>query len=53
MSRAYMKEINKILFQVKNISFEKSVAVRMTFDAWRTYTDIEATFLKNAYEGDW
>ena len=25
----------------------------MTFDAWRTYTDIEATFLKNAYEGDW
>ena len=45
--------LNKKIFQVKNISFEKSVAVRMTFDAWRTYTDIEGTFLKNAYEGDW
>jgi len=39
--------------KVKNVSFEKSVTVRVTYNGWKTYEDIDADFIKNAYEGDW
>ena len=31
--------------KVKNIAFEKSVIVRVTFDEWKTHKDIEASFV--------
>lgn len=34
--------------KVKNVSFEKSVRVRCTFDSWETHTDFAATFVPNA-----
>lgn len=39
--------------KVKNICFDKTVTIRITYDHWETCEDIEATFIKNAYEGDW
>jgi len=38
--------------KVQNVCFEKKVIVRFTFDGWRNSTDIDATHMKNAYEGD-
>ncbi|XP_034021463.1 protein phosphatase 1 regulatory subunit 3B [Thalassophryne amazonica] len=35
--------------KVKNLSFEKSVMVRMTFDSWKSYKDVECAFMKDAY----
>lgn len=35
--------------KVKNVSFEKCVKVRVTFDAWRSHTDIECTYMKDTY----
>ncbi|XP_048843741.1 protein phosphatase 1 regulatory subunit 3C-B isoform X1 [Brienomyrus brachyistius] len=35
--------------KVKNISFEKMVQVRITFDTWKTFTDIDCTFMNNVY----
>lgn len=35
--------------KVKNVSFEKSVKVRVTFDTWKTHTDIECTYIKDTY----
>jgi protein phosphatase 1 regulatory subunit 3A/B/C/D/E len=38
--------------KVRNISFEKEVLVRITYDSWRTFTDIQTKHIKNAYEGN-
>lgn len=39
--------------KVINMSFDKKICVRMTFDGWQTFEDVEATYIKNAYEGEW
>lgn len=31
--------------RVLNLSFEKSVTVRMTTDGWQSYTDVKASYL--------
>lgn len=38
--------------KVRNVCFEKTVFVRMTFDSWRSHVDIDAKHMKNAYEGN-
>ncbi|XP_006630357.2 protein phosphatase 1 regulatory subunit 3C-B isoform X1 [Lepisosteus oculatus] len=35
--------------KVRNVSYEKSVHIRITFDTWKGYTDVECTFLNNVY----
>lgn len=35
--------------QVRNVSFEKSVWVRITFDSWRSYQDVTGVYLNNVY----
>ncbi|XP_062340581.1 protein phosphatase 1 regulatory subunit 3B [Osmerus eperlanus] len=35
--------------KVKNLSFEKSVKVRVTFDTWKSYTDVECLYVKDTY----
>ncbi|MBN3304400.1 PR3CB phosphatase, partial [Amia calva] len=35
--------------KVKNTSFEKSVQIRITFDTWKSYTDVECVFMNNVY----
>uniref|UniRef100_A0A667ZQK1 Protein phosphatase 1 regulatory subunit n=1 Tax=Myripristis murdjan TaxID=586833 RepID=A0A667ZQK1_9TELE len=35
--------------QVRNIGFEKSVAVRITFDSWRSFQDVPCRYLNNVY----
>lgn len=35
--------------QVRNVSFEKSVSVRITFDSWRAYRDVVGLYLNNIY----
>ncbi|KAM7381047.1 hypothetical protein PAMA_012064 [Pampus argenteus] len=35
--------------QVRNICFEKSVSVRITFDSWRSFQDISCHYLNNVY----
>ncbi|NXH44394.1 PPR3C phosphatase, partial [Dicaeum eximium] len=35
--------------KVKNMSFEKKVQVRITFDTWKTYKDVECVYMKNVY----
>ncbi|XP_038826370.1 protein phosphatase 1 regulatory subunit 3B-like isoform X1 [Salvelinus namaycush] len=37
--------------KVKNLSFEKSVKVRVTFDTWKSYMDLECQYLKDNYTG--
>ncbi|KAJ7987116.1 hypothetical protein DPEC_G00335420 [Dallia pectoralis] len=37
--------------KVKNLSFEKSVKVRVTFDSWKSYTDLECQYVKDTYTG--
>ncbi|KAJ8285860.1 hypothetical protein GJAV_G00031810 [Gymnothorax javanicus] len=37
--------------QVKNVSFEKAVKVRITFDSWRSWRDVACTFLRQCYGG--
>lgn len=37
--------------KVKNLSFEKAVKVRVTFDAWKSYKDVECQFVKDTYPG--
>lgn len=39
--------------KVKNIAFKKEVTVRISFDHWETFCDVEATYIQNAYEGGW
>ncbi|XP_051958850.1 protein phosphatase 1 regulatory subunit 3C-B [Xyrauchen texanus] len=35
--------------KVSNVSFEKVVHVRITFDSWKSYTDIPCTYMNNVY----
>lgn len=35
--------------QVRNVSFEKSVWVRITFDSWRSHQDVPGLYLNNVY----
>lgn len=35
--------------QVRNVSFEKSVLVRITYDSWRSYQDVVGLYLNNIY----
>lgn len=35
--------------KVKNVSFEKSVTLRVTFDTWKSYTDVNCEYIKDAY----
>lgn len=35
--------------KVRNVGFEKSVQVRVTFDSWLSFTDVECTFMNNVY----
>lgn len=35
--------------KVKNLSFEKSVKLRITFDTWKTHTDVECQYVKDTY----
>lgn len=35
--------------QVRNICFEKSVSVRITYDSWRSFQDIRCRYLNNVY----
>ncbi|XP_047466017.1 protein phosphatase 1 regulatory subunit 3C-B-like [Mugil cephalus] len=35
--------------QVRNICFEKSVSVRITFDSWKSFQDVECQYVNNVY----
>ncbi|XP_029372338.1 protein phosphatase 1 regulatory subunit 3B [Echeneis naucrates] len=35
--------------KVRNVSFEKSVTMRVTFDAWKSHTDVVCVYVKDAY----
>ncbi|MEQ2284396.1 hypothetical protein AMECASPLE_021303 [Ameca splendens] len=35
--------------KVRNVGYEKSVQVRVTYDSWATFTDVDCTFLNNVY----
>ncbi|KAI7796729.1 protein phosphatase 1 regulatory subunit 3C-B [Triplophysa rosa] len=35
--------------KVSNVSFEKAVNARITFDSWKSYTDNPCTFMNNVY----
>ncbi|KAJ8284851.1 hypothetical protein COCON_G00037010 [Conger conger] len=35
--------------KVRNVSFEKSVHIRVTFDSWKSHTDVPCTFMNNVY----
>ncbi|XP_023276288.1 protein phosphatase 1 regulatory subunit 3C-B-like [Seriola lalandi dorsalis] len=35
--------------QVRNICFEKSVSVRITFDSWCSFQDVQCRYLNNVY----
>ncbi|XP_042337989.1 protein phosphatase 1 regulatory subunit 3C-B-like [Plectropomus leopardus] len=35
--------------QVRNLCFDKSVSVRITFDSWRSFKDIPCLYLNNVY----
>ncbi|XP_028990634.1 protein phosphatase 1 regulatory subunit 3C-B-like [Betta splendens] len=37
--------------QVHNISFEKLVSVRITFDSWHSFEDVKCQYLNNVYGG--
>lgn len=37
--------------KVKNMSFEKKVQIRITFDTWKSYTDVDCVYMKNVYGG--
>ncbi|KAG7480677.1 hypothetical protein MATL_G00058840 [Megalops atlanticus] len=37
--------------RVKNVSYEKAVHVRVTFDSWRSHRDVPCTFLQQRYGG--
>ncbi|XP_022094423.1 protein phosphatase 1 regulatory subunit 3B-like [Acanthaster planci] len=37
--------------KVKNVAFEKSVAVRVTFDKWRSFQDIPASYIQRSPSG--
>lgn len=35
--------------QVRNLCFDKSVSVRITFDSWRSFQDVACLYLNNVY----
>ncbi|XP_054454904.1 protein phosphatase 1 regulatory subunit 3C-B-like [Anoplopoma fimbria] len=35
--------------QVRNLHFDKSVSVRITFDSWRSFLDVPCLYLNNVY----
>uniref|UniRef100_UPI00398EAF0E protein phosphatase 1 regulatory subunit 3C-like isoform X2 n=1 Tax=Pristiophorus japonicus TaxID=55135 RepID=UPI00398EAF0E len=35
--------------KVKNLGYEKKVMIRITFDTWKSFQDIECVFLNNTY----
>lgn len=35
--------------KVRNVAYEKSVLLRITFDTWKSYQDVECIFLNNVY----
>ncbi|CAH2322111.1 phosphatase 1 regulatory subunit 3C [Pelobates cultripes] len=35
--------------KVKNLSYEKNVKVRITFDTWKTYKDVICSYMNNVY----
>lgn len=35
--------------KVRNVSFEKAVKLRVTFDTWRTHRDVDCVYVKDAY----
>lgn len=35
--------------KVKNVSFEKCVRLRVTFDSWRSHTDVDCEYVKDTY----
>lgn len=35
--------------KVRNIGFEKSVQVRITYDSWASFTDVECAYMNNVY----
>ncbi|XP_066095840.1 protein phosphatase 1 regulatory subunit 3C [Saccopteryx bilineata] len=37
--------------KVKNVSFEKKVQIRITFDTWKNYTNVDCVYMKNVYGG--
>ncbi|KAI1881987.1 hypothetical protein AGOR_G00245890 [Albula goreensis] len=37
--------------KVKNLSFTKAVKVRITFDTWKSHTDVECQYVKDTYTG--
>lgn len=48
LENVILKDYNLIgTIKVKNISFEKTVRVRCTFDGWETNTDIVASYVPN------
>nr|XP_033772848.1 protein phosphatase 1 regulatory subunit 3B isoform X2 [Geotrypetes seraphini] len=37
--------------KVKNLAFNKSVSIRMTFNTWKTFMDYECQYVKDTYAG--
>ncbi|XP_018603727.1 protein phosphatase 1 regulatory subunit 3B isoform X2 [Scleropages formosus] len=37
--------------KVKNLAFRKCVKVRITFDTWKSYTDVECQYVRDTYTG--
>ncbi|TFJ97202.1 Protein phosphatase 1 regulatory subunit 3B [Platysternon megacephalum] len=37
--------------KVKNLAFEKTVRIRMTFDTWKSFTDYPCQYVKDTYAG--
>ncbi|KAF7696968.1 protein phosphatase 1 regulatory subunit 3B [Silurus meridionalis] len=37
--------------KVKNVSYEKAVKVRITFDTWKSHTDVDCQYVKDTYVG--
>ncbi|XP_040014140.1 protein phosphatase 1 regulatory subunit 3B isoform X2 [Xiphias gladius] len=35
--------------KVKNVSFEKSVKLRVTFDTWKSHADVDCVYMKDTY----
>lgn len=35
--------------KVRNVSFEKSVKLRVTFDTWKSHTDVDCVYVKDTY----
>ncbi|XP_042315963.1 protein phosphatase 1 regulatory subunit 3C [Sceloporus undulatus] len=35
--------------KVKNVSFEKKVSIRITYNSWKTHSDIDCVYMNNVY----